>query len=69
MPGGHTSNYYSHKPLENLKNLEKSGAEFNRYPYNMPNYFRYMDNPNYRNIRHTNVNGEDIDMMHIVSRN
>lgn len=30
---------------------------------------RYMDNPNYRNIRHTNVNGEPLDMIHIVSRN
>lgn len=57
MPGGKESEYYSNKPLENIKNLEHTGAEFNRYQYNMPNYFRYMDNPNYRNIKHVNAKG------------
>jgi len=28
-----------------------------------------MDNPNYRNIKHVNAKGEDVDMMLIVSRN
>lgn len=68
-PGGVNSKFYSSKPLENQTHMEKSGAEFNRYQYNMPNYFRYLDNPNYRNIKHTNVNGQPIDMMHIVSKN
>jgi hypothetical protein len=69
MPGGRESEFYSQKPLENVKNLEYTGAEFNRYQYNMPNYFRYMDNPNYRNIKHVNAKGQDMDMMFIVSRN
>jgi hypothetical protein len=69
MPGGNLSSKYSLKPLENMKHLDNSGAEYNRYPHNTPNYFRYMDNPNYRNIRHVNTKGDDIDMMFVVSRN
>jgi hypothetical protein len=52
-----------------MKFMEKSGAEHNRYPFNMPSYFRQMDNPNYREIKHTNVNGDPLDMIHVVSRN
>ena len=39
---------------------EESGAEHNRYAYNMPSYFRMMDNPNYRNIQHKNVDGKPL---------
>ena len=69
LPGGKCSEFYSHKPKVNAKHMEKSGAEFNRYNPNYPSYLRYMDNPNYRNIKHTNAVGEPIDMIHIVSRN
>lgn len=69
MPGGFGSTKYSQKPLDNVKHLENSGAEHNRYGFNMPTHFRYMDNPNYRNINHVNPGGKDIDMMFIVSRN
>jgi len=42
---------------------QQSGAEFNRYQYNYPSYFRMMDNPNYRNIEHTDVNGDKVTMV------
>jgi len=52
-----------------IEKQEDSGAEHNRYAYNMPSYFRMMDNPNYRNIQHKNVDGKPLNMMQIVSKN
>ena len=69
MPGGNQSLSYSQKPLENFKNLENSGAEYNRYSFNTPSYFRMLDNPNYRNIQHKNGLGQPQNMMQIVSKN
>lgn len=48
---------------------EESGSELKRYPANFPSFLRMMDNPNYRNVVHKDVEGKAAELMQIVSKN
>ena len=48
---------------------EESGSELKRYAANFPSFLRMMDNPNYRNIVHKDVEGKPAELMQIVSKN
>lgn len=69
LPGGCLSQNYTANPKKNFKNLEAQGAEHLRYDSQMPSFFRIMDNPNYRNIKHVDLDGKPLNMMQIVSKN
>jgi hypothetical protein len=48
---------YNEKSMMDKLPAQMSGAEIYRYQQNMPTYFRLMDDPKYRNVKHKQADG------------